>query len=95
MELYLVKPDLHYYGAYNEMMTEWAESGTRILELMLGEAEKKHILRVLLGAHESNIGSIKVIEACGGKWENRVTIPGEAEPIRRYWIDNRSRAAMI
>lgn len=182
MELYLVKPDLHYYEAYNDMMAEWAASGTRmapwfldgpvasleefaafvrmlddcehgrtdprfsatssyfavdgagelvgcaslrhylteeglnswghvgygvrpsrrrqgcatrILELTLHEARDRHILRVLLGAHESNTGSIKVIEACGGVWEKTVTLPDDPEPIRQYWIDNKDRAGYI
>jgi len=30
LKLFLVKPDLTYFGQYNEMMAEWCESGTRI-----------------------------------------------------------------
>ena len=30
MKLFLAKPDLTYFGQYNEMMAEWCESGTRI-----------------------------------------------------------------
>lgn len=30
MKLYLAKPDLMYFDQYNEMMTEWTASNTRI-----------------------------------------------------------------
>ena len=30
MKLFLAKPDLTYFGQYNEMMAEWCESGTQI-----------------------------------------------------------------
>lgn len=30
MSLYLAKPDLYFFDEYNEMMTEWSESGTQI-----------------------------------------------------------------
>lgn len=30
MKLYLAKPDLYFFGQYNEMMTEWQTSGTQI-----------------------------------------------------------------
>ena len=37
MKLYLTKPDLMYYQAYNEMMREWVDSGTRIAPWFLDE----------------------------------------------------------
>ncbi|MBD5384660.1 MAG: GNAT family N-acetyltransferase [Ruminococcaceae bacterium] len=30
MKLYLAKPDLYFFGQYNEMMMEWQTSGTQI-----------------------------------------------------------------
>lgn len=30
MRLYLAKPDLYFFDEYNEMMTEWQTSGTKI-----------------------------------------------------------------
>ncbi len=30
MSIYLTKPDLYFFGQYNEMMTEWQTSGTQI-----------------------------------------------------------------
>lgn len=41
---------------------------------------------VLIGVHENNTGSRKTVEKCGGVYENTVTIEGDPEPIRRYWI---------
>ena len=40
---------------------------------------------------DSNIGSWKTVEKCGGVLENTVLISGDEEPIRRYWIDNTVR----
>ena len=60
---------------------------TEALKMMLEEAKAKKIYKVLLGVHESNIGSLKTIEKCGGVLENTVVVDGEAEPIRRYWFD--------
>lgn len=65
--------------------------GTQILHLLLDEARKKHILQVLMGAHESNTGSRRVIEKCGGVYAGTVAIPGEEEPACQYWIDNRPK----
>lgn len=59
--------------------------------MMLAEAKEKKIQRVLLGCHSSNIGSAKVIENCGGVFENIVADPDDInETIRRYWIDNKN-----
>ena len=60
---------------------------TEVLKMMLEEAKAKKIYKVLLGVHENNIGSWKTIEKCGGIQENTVTIDGDDEPIRRYWIE--------
>ncbi len=30
MKLHIVKPDLYFFGQYNDMMKEWNESGTQI-----------------------------------------------------------------
>lgn len=60
---------------------------TRILRLTLEQAREKMIYRVLVSAYESNAGSRKVIENCGGVLENTVSVEGENDPICRYWID--------
>ena len=62
---------------------------TIILRLMLDEARRKKIYQVLIGVHDSNTGSWKTVEKCGGVLENTVRIDGDDEPIRRYWINNR------
>ncbi len=59
----------------------------QILKMMLEQAKKKGIYKVLLGVHDSNIGSWKTVEKCGGIMENIVHIENDDEPIRRYWID--------
>ncbi|MGD8170706.1 GNAT family N-acetyltransferase [Vibrio sp. TRT 21S02] len=60
--------------------------GTLMLKLALLEAQKLGIQSALLTANEFNIGSRRVIEANGGKF-NKV-IQGEVirAPIVRYWI---------
>lgn len=35
MRIYLAKPDLYFFYEYNEMMTEWSESGTQIVPWFL------------------------------------------------------------
>jgi predicted acetyltransferase len=37
MKLRLVKPDLYFFDAYNDMMREWCESGTQISPWFLNE----------------------------------------------------------
>lgn len=61
---------------------------TQILKMMIEEAKKKKIYKIMLGAHTSNIGSCKVIEKCGGILENVVIDPTDKnETINRYWIN--------
>ena len=59
---------------------------TMVLKIALDEAKKKHIYKVLIGAHETNIASLRVIEKCGGILEN--IVGGTDGRICRYWIDN-------
>ena len=59
-----------------------------VLRLMLAEAKRMKLYRVLLGAHDTNVGSCKTIEACGGVLENIVPDPeDETQLVKRYWID--------
>lgn len=60
---------------------------TRMLQMMLEQAKARNIYKVLLAAYESNIGSWKTIERCGGVLENIVFEEGDDREIRRYWID--------
>ena len=61
--------------------------GVQILNLMLQQAKRRGIYRVLIGVYDSNVGSWKTVEKCGGRLENVVHIENGDEPIRRYWID--------
>lgn len=59
----------------------------QMLKMMLEQAKKKGIYKVLVGVHDNNVGSWKTVEKCGGVMENVVHIENDDEPIRRYWID--------
>lgn len=59
---------------------------TEILRQSLIIARSMGIDRALVTCDDDNIGSIKAIEACGGRLENVVTNE-EGAPRRRYWID--------
>lgn len=60
----------------------------QMLKMMLDEAKARKMHKVLVACHTSNIGSVKVIESCGGKLENIVADPNEKEEtINRYWFN--------
>jgi predicted acetyltransferase len=60
---------------------------TQILEQSLIIARALGIDRALLTCDDDNIGSIRVIEGCGGHLDEQwPTTPGPV-PMRRYWID--------
>lgn len=56
------------------------------LQYALEKVHKKGVNRVLLTCNDDNVGSIKTIEYCGGKLENKVHLQKHGI-IRRYWID--------
>lgn len=58
---------------------------TQILHLTLREAEKLKIRKVLLTALETNTGSNRVIQKCGGIFENKIQ-DADGDIINRYWI---------
>ncbi len=59
----------------------------QMLKIMLDEAKTMKMHKVLISCHTSNIGSVKVIESCGGKLENIVDDPNETgKTINRYWF---------
>lgn len=60
--------------------------GTEILKLALDEAKRLKIYKVLLVCLETNMGSNKVIQKCGGILENQVK-DSDDSIINRYWID--------
>ena len=60
---------------------------TETLNMLLEEAKKRHIYRILIGSHTSNIGSCKVIEKCGFKFEEEIIDPYNSnETIKKYSI---------
>ena len=59
---------------------------TKLLEMTLIEAKRKNIDKVLLGAYTGNIGSWKVMEKCGGVFENIVIEEETGLPVKRYCI---------
>lgn len=61
--------------------------GKTILGLGLDKARALSIPRVLVTCDEDNIGSRKVIEHNGGKFENAVEVEGSPVRKLRYWID--------
>jgi predicted acetyltransferase len=61
---------------------------TEILRQSLGIARANAVDRALLTCGEDNIGSIAVIEKCGGRLDSVIcSVPG-AIPTRRYWVDS-------
>ena len=62
-------------------------NAVRMLQMMLEQAKSRNIYKVLIAAYESNIGSWKTAETCGGVLENIVFEEGDDKPIRRYWIN--------
>ncbi|HBC85274.1 MAG TPA: hypothetical protein DCZ30_07830 [Clostridiales bacterium] len=66
---------------------------TDLLKMTLKEAKKYNIDHVLLGAYTGNIGSWRVMERCGGKFENIVIEDETGLPVKRYWISLKKRYA--
>ena len=60
---------------------------TEILRQSLTVARAVGIDRVLITCDDTNTGSIKVIEACGGRLESLIEPATGGIPKRRYWID--------
>jgi len=61
--------------------------GTAILKMVLEEAKALKIYKVLLVALETNFGSNKVIQNCGGILENKIK-DSDNSIINRYWISS-------
>ncbi|PRB68719.1 GNAT family N-acetyltransferase [Arthrobacter sp. MYb213] len=65
----------------------------KALMAILDVARARGMQRVLLTCDDSNIGSAKTIEACGGQLEKILPVAqlaaqfGSVAPVRRYWID--------
>ncbi|MBO0778517.1 MAG: GNAT family N-acetyltransferase [Ktedonobacteraceae bacterium] len=61
--------------------------GKEILRLGLQKARELGVPRALVTCDENNIGSKKVIEYNGGKFENAIDVVGSPVKKLRYWID--------
>jgi len=60
--------------------------GRRILALALEECRSLGLERVLVTALAGNLGSVRIIEANGGTFENEIDAPSGDGRLRRYWI---------
>jgi predicted acetyltransferase len=60
---------------------------TEILRQSLIIARSVGVDRVLVTCDDDNVGSIAVIERCGGQLESVIEGASPPRPIRRYWID--------
>jgi predicted acetyltransferase len=59
---------------------------TTMLELALPLARERGLERVLLTCDEDNLASQRVIEKCGGVFEDTSAVPETGVIQRRYWI---------
>jgi predicted acetyltransferase len=65
-------------------------NGRRLLELGLVEASRIGLRRALLVCDEDNLPSLRIVERCGGVFQDTRQPPGEPIPVRRYWIELRA-----
>lgn len=68
------------------MNGKWRAQATKLLKLVLQEAKKKDINKVLVAAYTGNVGSWKVMEKCNGKLDRIVIEEETGLPIKQYWI---------
>jgi len=62
--------------------------GRMALMLAKQHMQERGLARVLLTCADDNLGSIRIIESCGGMLENIEPRPDPPhEPMRRYWIE--------
>ena len=60
--------------------------GRLILALALEECRRLGLERVLVTSLADNLGSVRIIEANGGRLENETIDPSGRRRLRRYWI---------
>lgn len=86
--------NLRYYGGHIgyeiRPLQRRKGYGTRQLALVLPKAWRLGLTRVLLTCDDDNIGSIRIIEANGGKLHDTVALKNRKRPVRRYWIEKPS-----
>lgn len=73
---YLVRPSKRKMGY-----------GKILLKLALEKAKDMGLKKVLVTCRNDNIGSVKVIESNGGKYENDYYDKSLGKNYRRYWIE--------
>lgn len=61
--------------------------GTLILKLMLDEARKTGLEKVLITCDADNIGSARIIEKNGGVYEGQGVSKISGKLVNRYWIE--------
>jgi predicted acetyltransferase len=86
-------PVLHQDGGnigYEIRGTERGKGyGTALLALLLAEARRIELDRVLLTTERTNLPSIRVIEKNGGAPDGTSISPNTGEVMLRYWIELR------
>jgi predicted acetyltransferase len=61
--------------------------GTQMLKLVLPKAKELGITKALLTCDSTNVASRKIIESCGGIFENEVPTEKGKPTKLRFWID--------
>jgi predicted acetyltransferase len=61
--------------------------GKLMLQMVLPEARKAGLEKVLITCHDENTGSQKIIEGAGGVLQDKIVIEGVVLPERRYWLN--------
>jgi len=85
-------PALERFGGhifYAIRPSQWNRGyGTVQLRLLLNEAATLGLAKVLLTCEESNVASARVMEKCGGVWQDTIdhTVEGAPRRTRRYWL---------
>ncbi len=73
---YSVRPSERRKGYAKEMLQQCLE-----------KAKDAGLARVMISCDRSNLGSERTILANGGVFQCEVTVEGEDEPIKRFWIE--------
>ena len=68
---------------------------TRLLQGAVRQAQAMGIDRVLVTCAPSNTASLRVIDKCGGVFEDERRAWDDGEKVRRYWIDPEAQNAAV
>lgn len=61
--------------------------GTLLLSFVLDKSREIGLSRVLITCDDDNVGSARIIEKNGGKFQDLTTSHYTGKPVRRYWIE--------